>query len=72
MSKLKALGRGIGTFLTVIGVGVIVLAIFIIALAIVMGSTVTGGMLEFTVSTLIAGFVATGIGAGLRSALSNK
>ncbi len=69
MSKLRALGRGLGTFLVVVGIGIVVIAVSLT----IIGSSIEGRLTWNDAGTfvgmLVAGFVAAGIGAGIRSAL---
>jgi len=60
MSKLKAIVRGFGTFLLVIGLGMIVLALICVILAGLKGKSIYLG------ESFIICLIITGIGAALR------
>ena len=66
---MRALGRGFGTFLVVVGVGVVVITVFLTIVGNSIEGRLTWNDAGTAVGMLVAGFVATGIGAGIRSAL---
>ena len=70
MSKLKRIGKGIGTFLLALGIGIIAISVFLITLGTVVEGTISPVVFDYSLLGFVVGIIVGAIGAGLRSASS--